>query len=144
MTVVEARQPAPAAAARLRERLLLAVFAGGVVGALLRASLEQAFPASGRDWPWTTFAVNIAGTIVLAGAVTVLQEHLPPSTYRRPFVGTGLCGALTTFSTLQVEVIELARNGHGALAVAYLTTSVVVGLVAVHVLTGLARRRPGR
>ena len=117
---------------------------GGIVGALLRAALEQAFPASGHGWPWTTFAVNIGGTIVLAVAVTLLQERLPPSTYPRPFIGTGVCGALTTFSTLQEEVLRLARNDHVPLGVAYLATSVLAGLVAVHVATGLARRPPGR
>ncbi len=144
MTTTDA--PAPAAVrrprTRVRETLLLAIFAGGVVGALLRAGVERAVPASGHGWPWATFAVNVAGCVVLAYAVTLLQERLPPSTFRRPFLGTGLCGALTTFSTLQVESITLARNGHAGLGAAYLVVSVVTGLVAVHVVTALARR-PG-
>jgi fluoride exporter len=129
---------------RLRERLLFAIFAGGVAGALIRAILEQAFPASGHEWPWASFCVNVIGTVLLAYFVTRLQERLPPSTYPRPFLGTGLCGALTTFSTLQIEVIKLVRNDHGILGVAYLVTSVVVGLVAMHVSTALVRRGPAR
>jgi CrcB protein len=127
-----------------RERLLLAIFVGGAVGALLRAGLEQKFPASGHEWPWATFVANVLGTVLLAYFVTRLQERLPPSTYPRPFLGTGLCGALTTFSTLQIEVIKLARNDHAILGVTYLVTSVGVGLVAVQVATALVRRGPGR
>jgi fluoride exporter len=127
---------------RIRGRLLLAIFVGGMVGALLRAALEQAFPASGHGWPWATFAVNVLGTVLLAYFVTRLQERLPPSTYPRPFLGTGLCGALTTFSTLQIEVIALCRHGHAFLGVAYVAASVVAGLVAVQVLTALVRRGP--
>ena len=128
----------------MRERLLLAIFAGGAVGALLRAGLEEAFPSSGRGWPWATFVVNILGAVLLAYFVTRLQERLPPSTYPRPFLGTGLCGALTTFSTLQIEVIKLFRNDHAVLGGTYLVTSVVIGLVAVQLATALVRRGPTR
>jgi fluoride exporter len=126
------------------ERLLLAIFVGGVVGALLRAGLEEVFPASGHDWPWATFIVNVAGAALLAYFATRLQERLPPSTYPRPFLGTGLCGALTTFSTVQIEAIELVRDDHALLALAYLVTSVVAGLLVVQVATALVRRVPVR
>jgi fluoride exporter len=129
---------------RVRVRLLLAIFVGGAVGALLRAGLEEAFPASGHDWPWATFLVNVLGAALLAYFATRLQERLPPSTYPRPFLGTGVCGALTTFSTLQIEVIELCRNGHAILGVGYLVASVILGLVVVQVATALVRRVPAR
>ena len=125
---------------RTRERLLLAIFVGGAIGALARAGLEKAFPAPGPGWPWATFVVNVLGTALLGYVVTRLQERLPPSTYPRPLVGTGLCGALTTFATLQVEVIALARNDHLLLAAAYLAASVAAGLVAVYLTTALSRR----
>ena len=50
----------------------------------------------------------------------------------RPLVGTGFCGALTTFSTFQVQMVELGDDGHVPLAAAYLAVSVVVGLAAAH------------
>ena len=68
------------------------------------------------------------------------MERLPPSTYRRPLIGTGVCGGLTTFSTLQLEVAELGRDGHAALAVLYLAASVALGLAAVLLSAGLVRR----
>jgi CrcB protein len=117
-----------------------AVFAGGVVGALARAGLDRLLPWNGHGWPWATFTVNVAGTLVLGYFVTRLQERLPPSTYRRPLLATGFCGALTTYSTLQIELIRLARHGHAALAAAYLLASVGAGLAAVHVATALTRR----
>jgi fluoride exporter len=124
----------------MRPRLQLAIVAGGIVGALARAGLGRAFPADGRGWPWTTFLVNVAGTFLLGYFVTRFQERLPPSTYPRPLLGTGLCGALTTFSTLQIELISLARNGHVPTAAAYLAASVAAGLVGVYLATAFARR----
>jgi len=129
---------------RLQERLVLAIFVGGVAGALLRTGLEQAFPASGHGWPWATFSVNILGAALLGYFATRLQERLPPSTFRHPFLGTGLCGALTTFSTLQIEAITLCRNGDAVLGAGYLVTSVLVGLVGAQVATVLVRRGPAR
>lgn len=130
--------------ARMRERLLLAIVVGGAIGALGRAGLERALPATGQGWPWATFLVNVLGTALLGYVVTRLQERLPPSTYPRPLLGTGLCGALTTFSTLQVEVIELVRHGHAILGVTYMVASVAIGLLVLYVATAVVRRVPAR
>ena len=124
----------------LRFRLQLAVFAGGTVGALGRAGLDGLLPVDAGSWPWSTFTVNVAGTILLAYFATRLQERLPPSTFRRPLLGTGLCGALTTFSTLQVELVQLARDGDAALAGGYLAATLGAGLVAMYGVTVMTRR----
>lgn len=123
---------------------MAAIFVGGAVGTLGRAGFEKAFPASGHSWPWATFLVNVLGAALLGYFVTRLQERLPPSTYPRPLVGTGLCGALTTFATLQVEVIELVRNDHVLLGSAYLALSVTVGLLAAYLTTAVVRRVSSR
>ncbi|HVU79544.1 MAG TPA: fluoride efflux transporter CrcB [Gaiellaceae bacterium] len=117
-----------------------AIAAGGVAGALARALPEHLWPASGHGWPWTTFAVNTVGTLLLGYFATRLQERLPPSTYRRPLLGTGLCGALTTFSTLQVEALTLWRHGHVGLGVAYIAGTLAAGLLGIHLATGATRR----
>jgi CrcB protein len=117
-----------------------AIFVGGVVGGLIRAGLADRFPPAPGSWPWVTFAVNIAGCFTLAALVVRLQERLPPSVYRRPFLGTGLCGALTTFSTVQVEAIRLTQDGSGALAAVYVATSLAAGFAAVMAGTALVRR----
>lgn len=121
-------------------RELAAIFAGGFLGALARALLVEALPRDPGAWPWATFLANIAGAFLLGYAVTRLQERLPLSAYRRPFLGTGLCGALTTFSTMQLELLRMLDGGHLALAGAYASVSVAVGFLAVGVATNLVRR----
>lgn len=119
---------------------LVAVAAGGAAGAWARLGLAEAMPTEPGRWPWGTFVANIVGCALLGYAGTRLLERLPPSTYRRPLVGTGVCGGLTTFSTLQLEVAELGRDGHAALAAAYLAVSVALGLAAILLTSGLVRR----
>jgi CrcB protein len=124
---------------RLDRRELAAIFAGGVVGAIARVWIGRHVLTT-DTWPWATFIINVSGTVVLAYSVTRLQERLPLSTYRRPFLGTGFCGAFTTFSTMEVEILDLLRAGHTALAVAYAAASIVCGYVAIWVTTALVRR----
>lgn len=120
-------------------RIWLAIALGGAVGGTLRAALEDAAPA-GDGWPWVTFAVNLAGAALLALVVVRLTERVAPTTYPRPFLGTGVCGGLTTFSTLQVEVVRMARDGRWGLAAGYLCATLACGLVVVFVVARLARR----
>ncbi len=121
-------------------REFAAIFTGGFVGAVGRAELAQALPAGPGRWPWATFAVNILGAFLLGYFTTRLQERLPLSAYRRPLLGTGFCGGLTTFSTMQVELLKMLDAGEIALALAYATASVLVGLAVVAVATNLVRR----
>jgi CrcB protein len=116
------------------------VAAGGSIGALARVAIARELPVRAGSFPWTTFAINVVGCLVLAYVATRLLERLPPSTYRRPALGTGFCGALTTFSTLQVELFELLRNGDAALAVAYAVGSIACGFAAVVLATWAVRR----
>jgi fluoride exporter len=121
-------------------RELAAVFVGGALGTVARAALETfAAPDPGR-WPWPTFAVNIVGAFLLGYFTTRLLERLPVSSYRRPLLGTGLCGGLTTFSTMQVEILKMLEHHHYGLAVGYTTASVAAGLLALYVATALVRR----
>jgi CrcB protein len=121
-------------------RELAAVFVGGAMGTLARAGLEAlAAPDPGR-WPWPTFIVNIVGAFLLGYFVTRLLERLPTSSYRRPLLGTGLCGGLTTFSTMQVETIKMIEHHHYGLAAGYTLAGIVAGLLAVYVATAMTRR----
>ncbi|MGH2915150.1 MAG: fluoride efflux transporter CrcB [Solirubrobacteraceae bacterium] len=124
----------------LDRRELAAIFAGGVVGALARTALTRAFPDSAGAWPWATLAVNVAGAFMLGLFVTRLAERLPTSAYKRPFLGTGVCGALTTFSTVQLQLFEMARNHHWGLLAGYGAATVAASLIAVWLATALARR----
>ena len=112
----------------------------GAIGALARYGLAEALPHDAGTWPWATFVVNILGALALGYLTTRLQERLPPSAYRRPLLGTGLCGALTTFSTMQVELLQMLDDGETGLAAGYAAASIAVGLLAVAATTNLVRR----
>jgi CrcB protein len=118
-------------------RLLPAMFVGGAAGGLARAALEQAWPASGHGWPWVTFAANIAGTVLLASLFAVVRRWRSHPPYLGPLFGIGLCGALTTFSTLQLESAVLVHGGHAALGVAYCLVSIGAGLLAARAVGAL-------
>lgn len=72
--------------------------------------------------------------------VTRLQERLPVSTLRRPLLATGMCGALTTFSTVQVELLQMADQHRYGLAVGYLLASILGGYFAMFSSSALVRR----
>ncbi len=125
---------------RVDRRELAAIFAGGVLGALARLGLVEAFPAQPGTWPWATFAANLAGALALGYFTTRLQERLPLSAYGRPFLGTGFCGALTTFSTMQLELLQMLDHDDSGLAAGYAGASLAAGFLAVAVTSNLVRR----
>src|SRR5271154_6861014 len=121
-------------------RELAAVFTGGALGTVARTGLSLLVAADPGRWPWPTFTVNIVGAFLLGYLTTRLLERLPLSAYRRPLLGTGLCGGLTTFSTMQVETLRMLQYQHYGLAIAYTVASIAAGLVAVYLATSLVRR----
>ena len=132
--------PAPRA---VRAHVLAAVFAGGALGTLARAGVAEAL---GRDdpssWPWATLTVNLAGAFVLGWVVARLLRAPGADPRLRPLLATGLCGGLTTFSTLQLELVELVRADAWTTAAGYAAASIVLGLLAV--LAGRAAAGGGR
>jgi CrcB protein len=117
------------------------IMLGGALGALARAGVAEALPAAPGTWPWATFVVNLAGTVLLAWLTTRLAETVAPTRFWRFLLGTGAAGALTTFSTLQVETIQLARDAGVGLAAGNAAASIAAGLLLAAGTTVLARRR---
>jgi CrcB protein len=121
----------------------IAVIAGGgAIGTLARAGLAEALPHRSDQWPWATFIANLVGAFILGWLLTRLAERTAPAQYWRFFAGTGFCGALTTFSTFQIETLQFVRHDQLALAVAYPAASLAAGLALA--VTGVLLARWGR
>ncbi|MEU9110913.1 fluoride efflux transporter CrcB [Streptomyces sp. NPDC048483] len=117
----------------------LLVVAGAVVGAPLRF-LTDRLVQSRHDsvFPWGTFAVNAVGSLIL-GLLTGAATAGAASSHLQLLLGTGLCGALTTYSTFSYETLRLARDGARRYAAANVVASVVCGLGAAFAGVACAR-----
>lgn len=122
-------------------RELAAVFAGGFAGAAVRAQLSDSLAHQPGGWPWATLLANLAGAFMLGYVVALLRDGGCATDLRLRLLGTGFCGALTTFSALQLELLVMLEDRELALAGAYVLVSVAAGLAAVVAGSGLARRR---
>ena len=123
------------------------VFAGGCIGGLVRYAVTHHWPTPDGRFPWPTLTVNLAGAFVLAALIVIVGDVLGESTYARPLIGTGFCGALTTFSSVVVDADRLLAHGHVGLGLGYLVVSIATGLAAAALGLVLARwyadTRPG-
>jgi fluoride exporter len=113
---------------RPRTDVVIAVFAGGCLGGWARYAITSTWPARTGRFPWSTFYVNVAGAFILG--LVVAAASMVSSRFVRPLLGTGFCGALTTFSTVVVTTDQLFAHRHQGVAVAYLAASALAGLVA--------------
>jgi CrcB protein len=120
-------------------RQLIAIYIGGVIGALARVGLAEATPHAPGGWPWGTFAVNMVGALLLGYFFARLSDH-PEDSLAHPFLSTGICGTLTTFSTLQLELFEMVDGGHLGRAAAYLGATLALGFLCVRAGIALERR----
>ncbi|MEV4421468.1 fluoride efflux transporter CrcB [Patulibacter sp. NPDC049589] len=123
--------------------MLAAVFLGGMLGTLARAGLAEAVPHDDpAAWPGATFAVNLVGAALLGWWSTRLLRDPGADPRLRPFLATGICGGLTTFSTLQLELVRMVRVDAWGTAVGYAAASIVLGLAAVVAGRAAAHRVP--
>lgn len=121
---------------------IAAIVTGGAIGTVARAGVAEALPVRAGQWPWATFIVNLVGSFILGWLLTRLAERTAPSRHWRFLAGTGFCGAVTTFSTFQIETFELARAGREGLAVGYAAGSIAAGMAVA--VTGVLLGRWGR
>ncbi|MET0422170.1 MAG: CrcB family protein [Acidimicrobiia bacterium] len=112
-------------------RAWIAVGIGGALGTLARYEVALAWPTDAGAFPWSTFAVNVVGSLLVGMVLAWVVTSPPVPDWVRPLVAVGLCGGLTTFSTLMVTDVLLVRDGDRALAAFDLGGNLVVGVLAV-------------
>lgn len=116
-------------------RLLIAVAAGGAVGSVLRHVLGEVAP-DGSGFPWTTFAINLVGSALLAALLLLPLARRSPTWAAG--LGPGLLGGFTTFSATSEQARVLLASGDTALAAGYVLGTLAAGLVAVLAVGALA------
>jgi CrcB protein len=118
-------------AARVPWAVLGVVAAGGVLGALARYGIGLAVPHKPAGFPWATFAINVSGCLLIGVLMVLVTDVWPGHRLLRPFLGTGLLGGYTTFSTYVVDVQHLLGAGAARTALVYLVGTLLAALVAV-------------
>jgi len=136
------------ALADLLTHRVVAVLLGGATGTYLRYVLGKWIGR--RSWaqgfPFGTLIINVSGSFILGAAATLLLDCLPPG-YENWYllVGTGFCGGYTTFSTFELETLNLIRDGSWRLALVNVVASLLLGFLGVVLGVGLVSAvLPGR
>jgi CrcB protein len=131
--------------------VLAAIAAGGIVGAEARYGLSVLLPHHPGQWPMATWLTNVSGCFLIGVLMIVITELTSPHRLVRPFLGVGVLGGYTTFSTAMVDVQQLALAGHAGTALGYLLATLAAAVVAAFLGFTLTRasavwwlRRRGR
>ncbi len=121
-------------------KLILAIAAGGAFGAVARHYVSfQVSMWFGRDFPWGTLAVNIAGSFILGALIEVMALVWSPGQEIRALLTVGMLGAFTTFSTFSLDTVLLIERGDTATAMGYVASSLLLSVGALFLGLRLAR-----
>lgn len=111
---------------------LVLVMLGGALGAAGRHWLGGLLLRQlGSGFPWGTFTVNMMGSVAIGFLAVWLEGRGPSALYWRAFLIVGVLGALTTWSSLMLECLLMARSDRASMVIGYLGLSLVSGLVLV-------------
>jgi fluoride exporter len=119
---------------------LVAIFVGGAIGTVARYELDARHPIAPGHFPWVTLLINLSGSFAIGLLVPLTEYFTPRAPLARPLLIVGFLGGWTTYSTLAVEAILLAKHGAIADFVVYLVATLVGGLALVVVGTALGRK----
>jgi CrcB protein len=112
---------------------------GGVIGAEARYGMSVWLPHRAGQWPGATWLVNTSGCFLIGVLMVMITELASPHRLVRPFLGVGILGGYTTFSTAMVDVQQLALAGRGGPALGYLSATVLAALAATFLGATLTR-----
>jgi CrcB protein len=119
--------------------ILLAIAAGGAVGSVARWAIGEALPHQPGHLPWSTAVENVSGAFALGVLMVFVVDLWPSTRYMRPFVGVGLLGGYTTFSTYMLDTRALLAAGEAGRAAGYLFGTLIAGLAAAWIGIALGR-----
>ncbi len=122
----------PASVPRPRWDVLAVVGAGGALGSLARYGLSVALPHPRGQFALSTFATNVSGCLLIGVLMALLAAAADPHRLLRPFLGVGVLGGYTTFSTYATDSLDLVATGHPLTGLAYAFGTVAAALVAVY------------
>jgi CrcB protein len=129
---------------RLQASVVAVIAAGGAIGAIARWAIGVALPPGDTGFPWATFLINVTGCLLIGVLMVVVTDVYPDRKLLRPFLGVGVLGGFTTFSTYIVDIERRLTGGAAVVAVVYLIVTVVGALLAtaagITVTRALVRR----
>ncbi|MFI6784615.1 fluoride efflux transporter FluC [Micromonospora sp. NPDC050276] len=123
--------------------LLATIAAGGVLGAVVRYGLSVAWPHAPGEFPWSTFVTNVTGCLLIGVLMVLITEAWTAHRLVRPFLGVGILGGYTTFSTYAVDIQQAVAAGHPRIALVYLAGTLAAALAAVYTGINLTRLATG-
>ena len=110
---------------------VLAVGIGGAIGAVFRYLLSHIIPKCGSGFPIGTFCINLLGCFIIGLITAGTEKYVGIHPRILLFLQTGLCGGFTTFSTFSLEVFLLVQQGKFFLAVFYMVSSMIIGVLLI-------------
>jgi CrcB protein len=120
----------------------------GVVGSEARYGLSMALPHPADAMPWATFLINVSGCALMGALMVTITELTSPHRLVRPFLGVGVLGGYTTFSTYSVDIQQMLAASRPWLALTYLVLTPLAALAAVwagaNIIRLLAKRKDDR
>jgi CrcB protein len=119
--------------------VLAVISAGGALGALTRWAIGAAVPAPAAGFPWGTFAINVSGCALIGVLMVLVTDVVTRQRLLRPFLGVGVLGGYTTFSTYIVDINRLVTEGAGGVALLYLAGTLIAAVTATSVAVAATR-----
>ncbi|MET9271527.1 CrcB family protein [Kribbella sp. NPDC003557] len=127
-------------AGRAHDPVILGVIAvGGAIGATSRYLVGLGWPTPAGGFPVATLVINVVGCALIGILMVLVSDVFTRQRLLRPFLGTGVLGGFTTFSTYAVDIQRLVTGGHAGTALVYLAVTIAGALLAVRATVSATR-----